>query len=50
MKGAIRRFIPFMILTFVLIIAIAPVASAQELTPRAYWPAPKGTKVAVFGY
>lgn len=25
-------------------------ASAQELTPRAYWPAPKGTKVAVAGY
>jgi len=23
---------------------------AQELTPRAYWPAPKGTKVAIFGY
>jgi hypothetical protein len=26
------------------------VAGAQELTPRAYWPAPVGTKVAVFGY
>jgi hypothetical protein len=26
------------------------VCYAQELTPRAYWPAPKGTKVAVFGY
>jgi hypothetical protein len=25
-------------------------ATAQELTPRAYWPAPKGTRVAVFGY
>lgn len=24
--------------------------AAQELTPRAYWPAPKGTKVAVAGY
>lgn len=23
---------------------------AQELTPRAYWPSPKGTKVAVVGY
>lgn len=23
---------------------------AQELAPRAYWPAPKGTKVAIFGY
>jgi len=27
-----------------------PRASAQELTPRAYWPSPKGTKVAIFGY
>jgi hypothetical protein len=25
-------------------------ASAQELSPRAYWPAPKGTKVMVSGY
>lgn len=24
--------------------------AAQELTPRAYWPAPKGTAVAVLGY
>jgi len=24
--------------------------SAQELTPRAYWPSPKGTKVAIVGY
>lgn len=26
------------------------VSHAQELTPRAYWPAPKGTKVASFTY
>jgi hypothetical protein len=25
-------------------------AAAQELTPRTYWPAPKGVKVAVLGY
>ncbi|MEJ2194222.1 MAG: hypothetical protein P8X73_05110 [Ignavibacteriaceae bacterium] len=25
-------------------------SSAQELTPRAYWPAPKGTIVSVLGY
>ncbi len=25
-------------------------ARAQELTPRAYWPAPKGTKVVTFAY
>ena len=24
-------------------------ASAQELTPRTYWPAPKGVKVGVLG-
>ena len=23
---------------------------AQDLTPRAYWPAPRGTKLLVFGY
>ena len=28
----------------------ATAGSAQELTPRAYWPTPKGTRVAVFGY
>jgi len=28
----------------------AAVAGAQELSPRAYWPAPKGTKIAIFGY
>ena len=27
-----------------------PTAVAQNLTPRAYWPAPKGIKVAVVGY
>jgi hypothetical protein len=26
------------------------IVSAQELTPRAYWPAPKGTQVLVLGY
>jgi hypothetical protein len=28
----------------------AATCNAQDLTPRAYWPAPNGTKVAVFGY
>ena len=33
------------------VLILSPVAaSGQELTPRAYWPAPKGTKVAVLGY
>jgi len=27
-----------------------PVTLGQELTPRAYWPTPEGTKVAVIGY
>ncbi len=26
------------------------VGAAQELSPRAYWPAPEGTKVAILGY
>ena len=29
---------------------LATAVSAQELSPRAYWPAPKGTKVMVLGY
>ena len=29
---------------------VAAAATAQDLSPRAYWPAPKGTKVAVVGY
>jgi len=45
-----KKSVTFIILAFVLIVALAPVMSAQELTPRAYWPAPKGTKVAIFGY
>jgi hypothetical protein len=28
----------------------ATAASAQDLTPRAYWPSPKGTKLAIVGY
>ena len=28
----------------------AATCAAQELTPRAYWPAPKGTAVVVLGY
>lgn len=30
--------------------AWAPQIAAQDLTPRAYWPAPEGTKVAIAGY
>ncbi len=28
----------------------AATGAAQELTPRAYWPAPRGTRVAIVGY
>jgi len=38
------------LLIWVIVSLSATVASAQELSPRAYWPAPKGTKVAAFGY
>ena len=31
-------------------LAWGPTASAQELTPRTYWPAPKGIKVGILGY
>jgi len=34
----------------VLLVLCAATCNAQDLTPRAYWPAPHGTKVAVFGY
>jgi len=30
--------------------AVDAVSVAQELTPRAYWPTPKGTKVVTFAY
>lgn len=26
------------------------VGAAQELSPRSFWPAPEGTKVAIFGW
>ncbi len=29
---------------------VAQNASAQDLTPRTYWPAPNGTKLLIFGY
>ena len=33
-----------------LFIFISQDVNAQELTPRAYWPAPYGTKIALLGY
>jgi hypothetical protein len=39
------------VLTALVIAAgLANRVAAQDLTPRAYWPAPKGTKVAIVGY
>ena len=36
---------------FIIALALwSVVGSAQELTPRAYWPAPNGTRVGVLGY
>jgi hypothetical protein len=32
------------------LVALAGPVAAQELSPRAYWPSPVGTKVLVFGY
>ena len=37
-------------LTCIVFVCCAAAAEAQELTPRTYWPAPKGTKVGVLGY
>ena len=37
-------------LTLLLLAAIAMPAAAQELVPRAYWPAPTGTKLFVASY
>jgi len=33
-----------------LFLSLIPRLSAQQLSPRTFWPAPKGTKVAVAGY
>ena len=33
-----------------LFLFLIPPMSAQELSPRTFWPAPKGTKIAVAGY
>ncbi len=32
------------------LLSLTPTAFSQELTPRAYWPAPHGTKIAFAGY
>ncbi len=42
------RFASALSCVFLSVVAVS--ASAQELTPRTYWPAPHGTKFAVVGY
>ena len=41
---------PAFLVACVIAIVFPAISPAQELTPRAYWPAPKGTKVLVLGY
>ena len=38
------------ILILITLCSWVPAGSTQELTPRAYWPAPKGTQVLTLGY
>jgi hypothetical protein len=45
-----KKYCTFIIFAFVLTTLMVRITRAQELTPRAYWPAPKGTKVLVLGY
>jgi Putative MetA-pathway of phenol degradation len=35
---------------FAFALLLAPPGFTQELTPRAYWPAPQGTRIATIGY
>ena len=39
-----------MVATVAMLGMLVITCDAQDLTPRAYWPSPKGTMVAVFGY
>ena len=41
-------FVPALSCVFLSVLAVS--VSAQELTPRTYWPAPHGTKFVVVGY
>jgi hypothetical protein len=41
---------PFTVLLVLMLMLASAAAVAQELSPRAYWPAPVGTKVLVTGY
>jgi hypothetical protein len=39
-----------LLIALLLVGLMGAVSNAQELTPRAYWPAPKGTKIVTFAY
>jgi hypothetical protein len=45
-----KRIVTLAVLTWVVLSLWVADGTAQELTPRAYWPAPKGTQVLVLGY
>jgi len=49
-RRSMLRAVAIITATFALSVAWTTTAVAQDLTPRAYWPAPKGTRVAVVGY
>jgi hypothetical protein len=47
----LRRVAGFFVAAVLIVAGLAmQSATAQELTPRAYWPAPKGTRALVIGY
>ena len=45
-----RRGVVCVALVLVALVFYSTPAPSQELTPRTYWPTPKGTKVGVLGY
>jgi hypothetical protein len=45
-----RPAIPAVLVWALLTLLAASAGDAQELSPRAYWPAPRGTRVAIVGY
>lgn len=48
--GARPRTSVFAVFAAAILFAWVDAGMAQELTPRAYWPAPRGTNLLVFGY
>jgi len=46
----VKTFTPYSLALLLLVPCLSRSVTAQELTPRAYWPAPHGTKFFVLGY